>query len=48
MEDIIIEKIREKYDEYSRQKPTKNNRCKYARENETLGESIARHQGFLI
>lgn len=43
----IIEMIEEKYQSEKFRKITKSNRCKFARETETIGESKARQSGFL-
>lgn len=41
----ILIALQEKLDEHKRRGV--GNRCKYAKENETIGESKARHNGFL-
>ena len=43
----LVEEIDKKIEEYSKRKITKSNRCRFARDNETLSESYARNQGFL-
>ena len=43
----LIVELERQYEKSEKDKITKNNRCKWARENETLGESQARRQGFL-
>lgn len=43
----LIEKLEQKYNSSKSEKITKGNRCIFAKQNETLGESQARHSGFL-